>query len=845
MTNWSFDILQQTGVWVWVCVAAAVVLASYALAGRVWDRRRGWAITTLIAVGIGGTIIVLASQALRRPAGGMVWTFILLAILSLVFYLNLEKQLDPRRMGTLLAMRILALALLVPMLFEPVLRYVSRPKPEKPLLFLIDASGSMSFPDVQNGPSRIQSVWQTLGPQLPKVDEHFVPYFFTFATDVHELKSPQELAKTEADGKATDIVEAISGALAKLQGVPHGDEAQVVLISDGIDNVSADVIDAVRGSRRAIHTVAVGSPQTEPATLANIAVDNVESPGDFVVGHITNVTATIKSTALPNRVVEVKLAPVDKDGKVTGQVVSKSLVLQPDPQGQRVELPYKPDAVGVVRLAVWVDPVAGERSTVDNRQEFQGLALDPRMKVLYVEGRARPEYKSLNRALATDPNIEVASLLRIQADRFAAAGSVDGEPFKQMPTTPEQWKQFDVILLGDLDASFLGGGREAAIEQMVLDGGGLLMIGGQNSFGPGGYQDTAIEKALPVFVGGLKSGQEKTQFVPELTAAGVTSPIFEGLTDWFDSPGKKASKELPKLRGNVIVPKPKSGAQVLLVHADRPGPDGQPQIVLAVQRYGKGRSAAFTADTTYLWYLPLSGMGQESPYKTFWGQLVRWLAGEDVRNRQHGAGVEGLLNKSLYQLGESVRVRALVRDEKGNATRYAQVNLSLTRSEDAGTEKAKTPQIFPLAPSATRTGMYDVTIPTPAKGHYKAVLTASKDGKELGKQELEFSVIAPAEEMLKIAANPKLMTSIASATNGFSYPLAQLPSLVDELIRTDTTTSKAKQQVVPLDNWIRSAAALSGHVPEWDKKYDLPTQGALVILLLAGEWILRRKWQLP
>ena len=61
--------------------------------------------------------------------------------------------------------------------------------------------------------------------------------------------------------------------------------------------------------------------------------------------------------------------------------------------------------------------------------------------------------------------------------------------------------------------------------------------------------------------------------------------------------------------------------------------------LLATQLYGQGRSAAFTLDTTYLWYLPLRGMGQDSPYNLLWGQLVRWLAGQDVRNRQRGAGM--------------------------------------------------------------------------------------------------------------------------------------------------------------------------------------------------------------
>ena len=41
-----------------------------------------------------------------------------------------------------------------------------------------------------------------------------------------------------------------------------------------------------------------------------------------------------------------------------------------------------------------------------------------------------------------------------------------------------------------------------------------------NNFGPGGYSGSAVERALPVVVGPINSPQEKTQFVPRLTAEG-------------------------------------------------------------------------------------------------------------------------------------------------------------------------------------------------------------------------------------------------------------------------------------------------------------------------------------
>ncbi|MCC6239114.1 MAG: VWA domain-containing protein [Phycisphaerales bacterium] len=885
MSNWSFDILRQSNWdwWSWICIVACVVLLSYAVVGRIWSSANRWLGGGFILAGLAGTVLVLTVPALRSAGVGLVWTFVLLGLLSATFYLNLLPQLGRRRMGLLLGLRIAALALLVPMLFEPVLRFVTVPRPTRPLLVLVDTSGSMSFPDVQNGPTRLQSVWQSLQPQLEKIDAHFIPHFFTFDSRLRELSDAQSLATAAADGQSTDIAGAVAQALATTPRTDTG----VILISDGIDNTSADVRALVRAAGRAVNTVQVGSAQSEPATMANIAVDNLETTDDFVVGHESAIRATIKSSALADRVVEVKLAQIDAQGQVTGSVTSKPLVLQPLPQGQTVELAYKPEKIGVQRLAVWVDPVPGERSVVDNRQEYQGLALDPRLSVLYIEGRARPEYRDLNRALGRDANIDSATLLRITHDRFAASGSVDGQPFTQMPQTLEEWKKFDVIIIGDLDVSFITPDQQRAIEQAVGDGAGLMMIGGQNSFGPGHYQGTPIEQVLPVFVGPADSPQEKSEFVPQLTEQGQLHPALQGLARWFSAgptsqpsavvAGDDASTQnvaaqgmtaapveparLPPLRGNVVVEKAKSAAQVLLIHAGVTGPDGNPQIILATQPYGRGRSAAFTADTTYLWYLPLRGMGQDSPYNRLWGQLIRWLAGADVKNRDRGAGIEALLNKNVYQLGESIQLRSMVRDARGDATSYAQVSARLSRVDTAGVaggrEQSNPPDgsatagsnnstlQLPLTPSASRMGLYELTLPHPDQGQWQLELVASKDGQELGRQSLRFTVIPPADEMLKIAANAELLQEMATDTNGYHYSLAQLPVLIDQLIRQDAGSVTSQQRSIPLNNLLRMMAGVVGYVPEWPRRYDLPTQAALIVVLLAGEWILRRRWQLP
>ena len=331
MDQWSIEIVRQSGwdSWVWVCLAGSAVLICYALLSGIASNWRGRLTFGLIATGVGGTLLVVGFRPLHQPMVGLVWTFCLLSILSTVFYLNLREQLSSVRTASLLALRLVALFLLVPMLFEPVVRFVSHPKPQRQLIFLIDTSGSMSVPDVQNGPTRIQSVWQALGPQLEKIDEHFVPSFFTFDNGFRELKKTGDLATLTADGKSTDIVNGVNNALSH---TTHDDSA-VVLISDGIDNTSPSAPDALRASAHPIHTIRVGSDQAEPASIANIAVDSIDGPDDFVVNHDSTLKVTIASTALADRVVDVNMSEVDDADKPVGSIQVKKLVLQPTPAG--------------------------------------------------------------------------------------------------------------------------------------------------------------------------------------------------------------------------------------------------------------------------------------------------------------------------------------------------------------------------------------------------------------------------------------------------------------------------------------------------------------------------------
>ncbi|MDR3539748.1 MAG: VWA domain-containing protein [Desulfosporosinus sp.] len=68
-----------------------------------------------------------------------------------------------------------------------------------------------------------------------------------------------------------------------------------------------------------------------------------------------------------------------------------------------------------------------------------------------------------------------------------------------MPKTLTGLAQYSAVVLVNVPATDLQDATMQALENFVSDlGRGLVMVGGENSYGPGGYYQTPVEKALPV-----------------------------------------------------------------------------------------------------------------------------------------------------------------------------------------------------------------------------------------------------------------------------------------------------------------------------------------------------------
>ncbi len=806
-----------------LAIAAAVL--GYGV--RHWMRhRRRSGIAVIFSGAAAGAFVTAAAVgvSLDTPAGRILWLALLGALIILavgVFYSAVYSYLGRRRMAVLLLLRFGAIMALLLVLFKPAIS-VQPTAGESELLLpiLVDRSASMAATDQANQAYRYRQAIEALASQEQRLGEHFRVAWLHFAADCREVENIEELAGLSPSGEGTDVTD-ISAALRRGCANSSAEElAGIILISDGLHNAPGNILTAASESPVPVYTLGVGSRDEKAAGRRNVRLLSANAPIEAIKNNVTTITAELRLTGwanIPSRIV------LTEDGR---EVADKQVLTESNAETITVQLKWTPGeppagkkSADIRKLKIAVEPNDAETTTDDNAAELHVLITTPRIRVLYVEGTMRPEYK-LHRALAGDPNIQTISMVRDRRNHFLVQGKIDGKTLAGLPRTDEDFAMFDVIILGDLDRTFLNRDQMERIRKFVNDGKALLMLGGRNSFGPGGYAGTPIETALPVFCGSRSQPQESTRFVPQLTAIGAASPIFADLGEFFHSPSKQATKPIPKLLGCVTVPRAKPLANVLAIHPTRRNANG-PLIVLAVRQFGAGRSAAFTADTTWKWDLRLRPAGADSPYHRFWGQFIRYLAGVDKTTRAGTASVLARLSTAYIRQDEELKITAQVKDSDAKPASSASVTATI-REEP----KQKDASQVTLSPSAGA-GMYGASVKPAAGGKYIVTITAKdKNGEIIGTDQLPLIVATHSKETDRLARNDVTLRSIAKIRDGRYVELTALPDIVDELIR-------------------KRAASMPPAPPE--KQYSLYNFTLLFlafVALLTTEWILRRNWQL-
>jgi uncharacterized membrane protein len=732
-------------------------------------------------------------------------------------------------------LKALAFTLLALILLEPLLTGTRPRRGANAFIVLADNSQSLQVRDGASSRTRGEWVREALNNDpawRTRLAQDFDVRSYVF--DSH-LRAVQGFEELNFDGTGTALNSSLASIARRFRGMPV---AGVLLFTDGNRTDAAEldlsqlppVYPIVPPGRGAVRDVGV--------TQVSVSQTNFESAPAVI-------RADVAAAGYAGETVVA--AVVDEAGKEVARQEAKAEEGRP----LSFRFQFRPEHKGVSFYRVQVFPATdarGGRAPADLAASTeQTLANNSRLavvdqgggpyRVLYVGGRPNWEFKFLRRAESEDEQVHLVGLVRIARRQpkfdFRAAGSRSTSPlFKGFdnpdadtaetpdqpvlvrfgtldeselrdgfPKTAEELYRYHAVILDDVEATFFTGDQLALLRNFVSQrGGGLLMLGGTESFADGRYDKTAVGELLPVYLN--RSGAEAQEGDHRLVLS------REGwLQPWVrlrktEEQERERLAEMPPFQTLSQVGEVKPGASVLVEASDA---SGQTVPVLVAQQFGKGHVAALTVGDLWKW-----GMHRKEPAESdlekAWRQTVRWLVG-DVPAR-----VDVAVRAKSDGAAPAVEVTARVRDAEYRPLDNARValKLNLPGGESLNLE---------AAPDAREAGLYAATYVPRAAGAYKVVATASApDGSAVGEAEAGWAAQPAADEFARLEPDRAYLDDLAAKTRGEVVDGGSLGRFISSLATRDAPV---------IEPWT---------APLWHH----PLYLLAAIACLTGEWLLRR-----
>jgi len=539
----------------------------------------------------------------------------------------------------------------------------------------------------------------------------------------------------------------IGEALRALQQGPEQDLGAIVLLSDGADRSASFTPHELSGFGIRVHTVTLG----DHAQRKDLAIERVRVDGAAFLRQLVSIEVTVRSSPVEHDPVVVALR--------SGSDLIREAVVTFDERGVgTAKLSFIPTRLGRMVCTVSVPTEADDTVPENNERAFQLEVTRERLRVLLVSGHPSWDARFLRALLKSDPGVDLITffILRTQNDNsMASSDELSLIPFPTEELFEQHLKSFDLVLFQDFDfAPYQMARYLPRIHDYVINGGSFAMLGGERSFGAGGYGATAIAAILPVTLPDRPPFSETGEFVPNVAMDAVHHPLVELAPRVSDN--LNAWHKLAPLQGVNLVQGLQSDAHALLVHPQLTTPNGQPMPVLSVSSPGKGRALALTTDSSYRWGMATAGRtGDASAYERFWDRALRWLSRDPLLDPAHVSTdrpsygpsalmrIEAGLRDALYRPIYPGPFRLLVQDDHGQTVHVQ------TFTTDAQ-------------------GMANATLAAPARPAAYTI-SVQEEGSAQVLAEQGFVVEAGGDELADPRARPDVMSEIARETGGLSF----------------------------------------------------------------------------
>jgi uncharacterized membrane protein len=743
--------------------------------------------------------------------GNLPWWLIALVALATIAlllqqFLSLKQRLSLAQSAFLVALRAVVYGVLIFFLLGPSLIDKRSGKLRRPLTVLIDSSESMAFPASAKaaagesaGKSRLDAVREKLTagkePLIQRLSRDYDLRLFRFGTDLEPIDAAS-VAQLKAQAQGTRLLELVQSA-----AKDAGAQSAILLFSDGIANGDKKTLEGAPPLPVPVFAVAAG----EAEGFTDVRIAEVRAPQFAFRGREFKLDLTVHAAGLKGKTVPLYF----NRGK--NLITTRSITIDADPFEQKIALSFTPKEIGTHSFSLDIPPQAGEQITRNNQKEFKVDVQRDKIRILTLSGSPAWNYRFLRMAMKQDPLIELVSFVFLRTP----TDSVD-VPDNQLSLIPfpiddiflEELKNFDLVFLDDFShRAYFNPVYLDRVRDFVRDGGGLAMLGGVRSFDSGGYGESALKEVLPVDLDGKGSYQSTGGVRPVLTASGKAHPITRLLPDprineeaWTKMPALNGLNRVRGARGEVLLTADGAAA-------------GAP--LLAIGRFGKGRTLALMSDDVWRWNFIAAG-NRESPqnHLKLVRQMVRWLAQEPSFEQVQLRAI------ASARPGEKIAIKLRVLKDDFLPTSQASVQLRVIGPEGEPSLVSAGADIE----AGEYTGEYTPT----REGAYRVEAEASLAGKPLGKDRTSFSVAFGYGETEDGLPRADLLKQLAAMSQGEFFSLSDW-------------NEKSLEKI---------AAKIESHAPAqiteqrqtrlWSTLWPF----SLILALLSVEWWMRRKWGL-
>jgi uncharacterized membrane protein len=738
------------------------------------------------------------------------WNWIAIGVFTLFVVMSwhtLRAPHGPKRGRRLLwlGLRGVLLAIVLIILLNP--HQVERREFREPmdLAVLMDDSASMTLHDARGTKPKLEQLKERAESARALAGTGANLRYYRFSADAQPTNGPDTLTATGRDSRIGKALETVLGdERARSLGA-------VILMSDGQTLDPDAARRAARLYRQAnipLYTCLVGTPEEAP----DLSLSDLNAGQESLYNRQVRFSGTLHAPGFVGRKVQLH---IQCEGRVVHES-NETVESETNPFTFIFDTPF----TGFHLYQIDVRPEQGERLT-DNNSGVVGVeVLDRKIRVINMEGTPDCGH-FLHNALETDPDIEVTSLFFPQSESFdesrAIPFTVDREgrkvyniahPIKGYPRTLQDMLNYDVIINSDIYKEAFTPEQLALTVSLVEEyGGGFVMVGGYTAFGKGHYDATIIDKLMPVEVYG-NEGVDHGAFTLEVPTEMLDHPIM-ALGATREESAKIWGEKFPGFLGLNTVNRARPGARVLAINADRSNNYG-PLVVFAVQQIGRGRTMAFTSDTTQGWGIKFQDQfgTAEDPtlyYRRFWNQTIRWLAADRIRRKSGELKV--LLDRNVAVPGESIDIRIPFPPNYPNAA------ITLRR----GLPGADASPVALVRDEVTRTWHADVPMET--EGNWIFTIGMPRPGLDPLFTHALVNVVPNTRELASTAANRDLMAELAQLGGG-------------RLLENDPKTWS--MEIDPRGSRIVEY----GRIAVWDRWWVM----GILLVLLAIEWNLRRRW---